>query len=66
MLIFSHIDDFKVINVTPKVWIKHIAATLYIKSHNLQDYYLGNKYIYHDGQDIWINGTKTYTKEAIA
>ena len=64
--ICTHVDDFKVIDVSPEIWIDRIAGAFLIKSHGPRGYYLGNDYKYHDGQDIWTFGTKTYTDEALS
>ena len=36
-----------------------------VKEHGPRSYYLGNDYTYHDGEDMWTYGCKTYSKEAI-
>ena len=37
-----------------------------VKEHGPRKYYLGNDYVYHDGQDMWTYSCKTYAKEAVA
>ena len=63
--ICTHVDDFKVVAKNPMRWIDLIAGAFLIKEHGPRQYYLGNDYTYHEGQDIWTYGCGTYTKEAI-
>ncbi len=64
--ICTHVDDFKVIGKNPMMWIDRIAGAFLIKEHGPRNYYLGNDYTYHDGEDIWTYNAKTYETEAIA
>ena len=59
-------DDFKVIDIYPEMWIDLIPAVFLVKSHGPHTYYLGNDYQLYDGSDVWTYSTKTYTKEALA
>ena len=64
--ICTHVDDFKVVAKDPMMWIDRIAAAFLVKEHGPRNYYLGNDYTYHDGQDVWTYGCQTYSKEAVA
>ena len=59
-------DDFKVVAKTPSIWIEHIVSAFIVKEHRPRNYYLGNEYTYHNGQNMWIYGCKTYAKEAVS
>ena len=48
------------------MWVDRIATVFLVKEHGPRNYYLGNDYTYHDGQDTWIYGIQTYAKEAVA
>ena len=61
--ICTHVDDFKIFARDPKIWIDRISIVLLIKEHGPRTYYLGNYYIYHDGQDMQTYGAHTYTKK---
>jgi len=63
--ICTHVNDFKVIGKNPMRWIDMIAGAFLIKEHGPRQYYIGNDYTYHEGQDIWTYRCGTYTKEAI-
>ena len=60
--ICTHVDAFKVINTTPKIFIEHISVAFLDKSHESCAYYLGNNYQYHYGKGKWTYGTKTYNQ----
>jgi len=64
--ICTHVDDFKVVAKDPMMWIDRIAGAFLIKEHGPRNYYLGNDYTFHDGQDMWTYGCQTYSKEAVA
>lgn len=63
--ICTHVDDFKVVARDPGLWVDRIAGAFLVKEHGPRSYYLGNDYTYHDGEDMWTYGCKTYAKEAI-
>ena len=62
----THVDDFKIVARDPNQWIKKISNAFLVKSHGPRSYYLGANYVYHESQDIWTYGAKTYTSEGIA
>ena len=64
--ICTHVDDFKVVAKEPGMWIERIAGAFLIKEHGPRNYYLGNDYTFHDGEDMWTYGCQTYAKEAVA
>ena len=64
--ICTHVDDFKVVAYDAKMWMDKISNTLFLKEQGPRSYYLGNDYTYHDGQDIWTYGAKTYCRDAVA
>ena len=64
--ICTHVDDFKVVAKDPSIWIDCITSLFLIKKHSPRNYYLGNNYTYHSGQDMWTYGCQTYAKEAVA
>lgn len=64
--ICTHVDDFKVVAKNPTMWIDRIASIFLVKEHGPRNYYLGNDYTYHDGQDIWTYGVQTYATEAVS
>ena len=64
--ICTPVDDFKVIDTYPKMWIKRISAVFLIKSHGSCAYYFGNDYQFHDSSNAWTYDTKRYAKEALA
>ena len=59
--ICTHVDDFKIVGKDPSIWMKRIEQTFLVKESGPRDYYLGNNYKYHDGQDMWTYGCDTYT-----
>ena len=64
--ISTHVDIFKVVAKYPQMWIDRIVTVLLVKEHGPRNYYLGNNYTHHDGQDTWTNGMNTHAKEAVA
>ena len=64
--ICTHVDDFKVVAKDPQMWVDRIATVFLFKEYGPRNYYLGNDYTYHDGQDILTYGIQTYTKEAVS
>ena len=64
--ICTHVDNFKVMDIYPEIWINPIALVFLVKSHGLCAYYLGNDYHYHEDIDVWTYSTETYTKDALA
>ena len=48
----THIDEFKVINTKPWIWIEQISVPFFVKSNQSRTYYLGNEYKYHDRQEV--------------
>ena len=63
--ICTHVDDFKIVAKDPERWMNHIEQTFLVKESGVRDYYLGNNYKYHDGQDMWTYGCDSYVAEAI-
>ena len=64
--ICTHVDDFKVVARNPGHWVDRIACIFLIKEHGPRNYYLGNDYTHHDGEDMWTYGCQTYATEAVA
>ena len=60
------VDDFKLVVKNPSTWIDRIESAFVFKENRPRNDYLGNDYIYHDGQDMWKYGCKTYVKEAVS
>ena len=60
--ICTHIDDFKVVAKKTLIWINMIAFVFLIKENGRRNYYLGNDYTYHNGQNMWIYGYQIYAK----
>ena len=58
--ICTHVDDFKIVARDPERWMRHIEQTFLVKESGIRDYYLGNNYKYHDGQDMWTYCCDTY------
>ena len=54
--IFTYVNDFKVLAKNISMWINNIASAFIVKEHGLRNYYLGNDYIYHRGQDMCTYG----------
>ena len=63
--ICTHVDNFKILAKDPSISIDHIASVFIIKEHGLRNYYLGDDYTYHSGQDMCTYGCQTYNKEAM-
>ena len=63
--ICTHVDDFKIVAKDPERWMTHIEQTFLVKESGVRDYYLGNNYKYHEGQDLWSYGCDSYVAEAI-
>ena len=54
--IYTHMDDFKVVARDPTMWIDRITTVFLVQEHGPRNYYLGNDYTHHNGQDIWTSG----------
>ena len=63
--ICTHIDDFKVVEKDPQMWVDRIATVFLVKEHGPRNCYLSNDYTYHDDQDAQIYGVQTYAEEAV-
>jgi hypothetical protein len=50
--ICTHVDDFKVVAKNHTMWIDRIVSIFLVKEHSPRNFYIGNDYTYHDGQDI--------------
>ena len=50
--ICTRINDFKEVVTNASVQINKIASAFIVKEHGPRNYYLGNDYTYHDGQDM--------------
>ena len=63
--ICTHMDDFKIAADDPYHYLEIIFTVLLVKSHSLQQYYLGNNYTFHPQHRMWIYSCSTYEKEAL-
>ena len=64
--ICTHMDNFKVTAKDSSIWIEQISSIFIVKWYGPRICYLGNDYAYHDTQYMWIYGSQTYAKEAVA